>query len=467
MIRNLILYNAKIYTDGLLRKNGAVIINNGIITNVDYDLTPEHLEELKKQNKDGKEINCKNKVILPGIIDIHAHLRDMNQSNKETFITGTTAAAHSGITTVFNMPNTDPPAITSEVVSEWINKARKNIFVNVGFISGVPNRLNENEIKKIIDLGVIGFKIYPHHPISDLDWKIKGNFKLLLNLSSRYNKKIFIHPDWPLSNEDKREIYEDYIFRESNTLKIHDKFHPCKSESRFVKFAIETYKDFLNTNNLKLEKYPSIHFCHISCEQSYNLIRSILQECPDFQITYEITPHHFLLSNSLELKNPAIAKVMPPLRDKKHSKFLFNELQLGNIILIGTDHAPHNIEEKTKDFFDAPSGFPGFETYPYVILDKVCRYKLSLDTFIKVACEIPAKIFDLNSKGFIKKGFDADLIIVDKISEHPINAAKFKSKAKFSPFNNYNTHIQIWKVFINGEEISENAKPSGKIIMKE
>lgn len=462
----MILYNAKIYTNGLLRKRGAIIIKNGIITNVKYNLTKENLEELKKQNTDRKEIDCKNKVILPGIIDIHAHLRDINQSYKETFTTGTTAAAYSGITTVFNMPNTDPPAITSETVSEWIEKARENIFVNVGFISGVPNRLNENEIKKIIALGVIGFKIYPHYPICDLDWNNEGNFKLLLNLSSRYKKKIFIHPDWPLSNEEKREIYEDYMFRESNILKMHDKLHPCKSESRFVKFAIETYKDFVNMNNLKPEKYPSIHFCHISCEQSYTLIRSIIQECPDFQITYEITPHHLLLSNSLELKNPAIAKVMPPLRDKKHSEFLFNELELGNIILIGTDHAPHSMEEKSQDFFNAPSGFPGFETYPYVILDKVCRYKLSLDTFVKVACENPAKIFGLKGKGYIKEGFDADLLIADKISEYKIDATKFKSKAKHSPFDNHITHIQVWKVLINGEEISENAKPSGKIIMK-
>ncbi|TXT64467.1 MAG: Dihydroorotase [Promethearchaeota archaeon] len=459
----MILYNAKIYTNGILRK-GALYIEDGIISKIRYDLSPEEVEEFKSQNKDGKELDCKSKVILPGIIDIHSHLRDLNQSYKETFESGTRAAAHSGITTVFTMPNTDPLAINSQIIQEWINRAKNKVYVNVGFIAGVPNRLNEEEIKKIIKLGVMGFKIYPHHPISDLDWKVKGNFKLLLNLSSRHNIRIFIHPDWPLSNQEKREIFEEYVFRESNILKTHDKMHPCKSEKKFIDYAVENYQEFINFNNLEEEKYPSIHFCHISCKESYLLIHSILKKNPRYKITYEITPHHLLLSNQLEIENPIFAKVMPPLRNENHSQFLYNKFKLGEIMLIGTDHAPHSIEEKTHDFFQAPSGFPGFETYPLVVLDKVCKYKLSLENFVKIACEHPADMFNLKGKGFIKEGYDADLLIVDKVADHPINIARFKTKAKFSPFEKFNTNLQIWKVFIGGEEVSESMNPSGKII---
>jgi dihydroorotase len=459
----MILYNAKIYSNGILRK-GALYIKDGIISKIHYDLSKEELEKFKSQNNDGKELDCQRKVVLPGIIDIHSHLRDMNQSYKETFETGTRAAAFSGITTVFTMPNTDPLAISSQIIQEWMRKAKNRIFANVGFIAGVPSRLNEEEIKKIIKLGVIGFKIYPHHPISDLDWKVKGNFQLLLNLSSRHNTRIFIHPDWPLSNEEKRDVYEEYIFRESNILKMHDDLNPCKLEWKFVHYAIENYQDFIKNNKINEKNYPSMHFCHISCKQSYKLITSVLKNNPILKITYEITPHHLLLSNMVEIKNPAFAKVLPPLRNEKHSQFLYNKLKLGEIMLIGTDHAPHSIEEKSNDFFDAPSGFPGFETYPLVVMDKICRYKLSLENFVKVACENPADVFNLKGKGYIKEGYDADLLIVDKVPEHFVRAANFKSKAKFSPFENYATHLQIWKVFIGGEEVSESMNPSGKII---
>lgn len=462
----MILYNAKIYNNGVLRE-GAILIENEIIKSINFDVSDQQMEYLRSENDDGKEIDCKNKIILPGIIDIHAHLRDLNQSYKETFSTGTKAAAISGITTIFDMPNTDPPANTFETVKHWMDKAKQNIHVDVGFISGVPNRLNEDEIKKIVDLGVIGFKIYPHDPLTDLDWKISGNFRLLLNVSSRYQIPIFIHPEWPLSNEEKEEIFEDYIFRKSNLLKIHDELNPCKSETHFVKLAIENYQDFIKINHLEQKEYPIIHFCHISCKESYSLINLTLKEDSHLHISYEITPHHLLLSNDIVLNTPAIAKVLPPLRDKTHPDFLFKEFISGNLMLIGTDHAPHSLDEKSREFFDAPSGFPGLETYPLVILDKVNKFQVSLENFIKVACEGPANIFNLKGKGYIREGYDADLLIVDKISEYQINPKKFKSKAKISPFENYTTNLQIWKVFLRGKEIKQNRKPFGKIIKRE
>jgi len=159
--------------------------------------------------------------------------------------------------------------------------------------------------------------------------------------------------------------------------------------------------------------------------------------------------------------------VLPPLRESENSEFLFNELIKGNINLIGTDHAPHTIEEKSNDYFKSPSGFPGFETYPLLILDKVCNYVLSLETFVKVASENPAQIFNFKNKGFIKEGFDADLVIIDKVPEYSISSNNFYTKAKYSPFENSKTQIQIWKVFLRGKEVNiKNLKPEGKIIKR-
>ncbi len=462
----MILKNVKIYTDGLIRK-GALLINKGLIHSIKFNLSEKDYKDLVEKNEDKKEIDCQNKLILPGIIDIHSHLRDMGQSEKETFITGTKAAAFSGITTVFNMPNTKPPAINTEQIKKWIKRAENNIYVNVGFIAGVPKGIDEDEIKKIIDLGVIGFKIYPLDSLNEIDWKDPCNIQSILIISSRFKIPIFIHSDWPISDSEKEKKVEEFKNKGKKVLEFHNKLHSVNMEENYVKFIINQYKKTISDNKLTPEKYPIIHFCHISCKNSYRVIKETLGSERKFKISFEITPHHLLLSNNLNLENDNYGKVLPPLRDEKHPKFLFNELENGNIELIGTDHAPHTLEEKSQQYASAPSGFPGFETYPLLLLNKVFQYQLPLENFVKCASENPAKKFNLINKGSIKEGYDADLIIVGKIPEYTIDSKKFKSKAKYSPFESLKTSVQIWKVFLSGIEINVEAiEPIGKVIKR-
>jgi len=462
----MILKNAKIYSGGLIHK-GVIHINNGIIKKVIFEPKDLEFKKLVKKNQDGKEIDCQNKLILPGIIDIHSHLRDLGQSEKETFLTGTKAAAFSGITTIFNMPNTKPPAISSEQIKIWMKKAEKNIYVDVGFIAGVPKGMDEDEIKRIINLGVIGFKIYSLNSINEIDWKDSKNFQNILDISSRYQIPLFIHASYPLSDDEKKLIYQEFEVANQNPLIYHNMLDPVKAEEKYVKFVIENYKEHIDVNHLNPKNYPIIHFCHISCIESYLTIKKVQNSNKDLKITFEVTPHHLLLSNRIMLTNENFGKVLPPLREEKHPKFLFNELKKGAIKLIGTDHAPHTLEEKSENYSNTPSGFPGFETYPLLIINKIFNYQLSLEKFVEAASENPAKIFNLNNKGFIKEGYAADILIVDKIPEYTINPQHFKTKAKFSPYENFITNVQIWKVFLRGIEINiENIIPSGKIIKR-
>ena len=460
----MILKNGKIFSEGLIQ-NGDLLINSGIITKIKYEPDEIDFKNLVGKNQDGKVVDCENRLILPGIIDIHAHLRDMGQQEKETFFSGTLAAAFSGITTVFNMPNTKPPAITKDQVKKWMDKAQYNINVDVGFIAGVPKGINDVEIKKIIDLGVIGFKIYPKKPLSKIDWKKSVNIQKILKISSKYQIPIFIHPAFPLSDKEKDQIVEKFKVRKFSILDFHDRLNPVRMEEKYCNFVLQNYKDYIADNKTEPKKYPIIHFCHISCKEAYLLIHKAIISNIYFRISYEVTPHHLILSNDLSLDKETYGKVLPPLRSREHSQFLLNELKKGNILLIGTDHAPHTVEEKSKDYLEAPSGFPGFETYPKVLLDQIFNDSLSLENFVKSSSENPAKIFNLKSKGFIKENFDADLIIVDKIPVYLINAASFKTKAKFSPFENSTSTVCIWKVFQKGNEINiEKNIPKGAII---
>lgn len=460
----MILKNGTIYSNGKLRKAN-ILIHENKIKNIIFEIHSKENNILKKQNLDGIEINCENKLILPGIIDIHSHLRDMGQKNKETFRTATKAAAFSGITTVFNMPNTIPPAIDSKQVEKWINQALNNIFIDVGFIAGIPRDFNIDEIKKIINLGVIGFKIYPHNPISNIDWLKKENLKKILNLSSEFNKTIFIHPECPLSDKEKQKIIEDFSIHNNDYLDLHDKLKSVKTEVNYVKFVLAEYEKFISENNVNDDLYPIIHFCHISCKESYLLIQDILNKNETFKISYEVSPHHLLLSKKLDVNNVNFAKVDPPLRNEENSKFLFNELREGRINLIGSDHAPHSLEEKSLEFLKAPSGFPEFETFPLILLSKVFKNELPLEYFVQATSETPSLLFNLSEKGFIQEGYDADLIVVEKVNDYFIKPKNFISKAKYSPYENIISSVKIWKVFLRGKEINiENSLPSGKII---
>ncbi|MHA2281083.1 MAG: dihydroorotase [Promethearchaeota archaeon] len=460
----MILKNGKIFSEGLIH-NGDILISSGVITKIKYEPDEKDFKNLVSKNQDNRILECENRLILPGIIDIHSHLRDMGQSEKETFFTGTLAAAYSGITTIFNMPNTKPPAITVDQVKKWMDKAKNNINVDVGFIAGVPKGIDDNEIKKIIDLGIIGFKIYPLSPLSEVDWEKSANIQKILNISSKYQVPIFIHAAFPLSDKEKDQVVDDINVLKFSMLEFHDALNPVRMEENYCDFVIQNYKDYIVDNKPEPKRYPIIHFCHVSCKEAYLLIQKAIVADNNFRISYEVTPHHLLLSKDLSLDIETHGKVLPPLRSREHSQYLLNKLKEGKILLIGTDHAPHTIEEKSQDYLDSPSGFPGFETYPKVILDQIFKYGFSLGHFVSASSENPATIFNLRNKGYIKEGYDADLMIVETVPEYLINPANFKTKAKFSPFEKSTSIVRIWKVFLRGNEINiEKSIPKGTIL---
>ena len=325
----MILKNGKIFSEGLIQ-NGDLLINSGVITKINFEPDEKDFKNLVGKNQDGKVVDCENRLILPGIIDIHAHLRDMGQHEKETFFSGTVAAAFSGITTVFNMPNTKPPAITENQVKKWMDKAQHNINVDVGFIAGVPKGIDEVEIKKIIDLGIIGFKIYPLNPLSEIDWRKSLNIQKILNISSKYQVPIFIHAAFPISDKEKDQIVDDFKALKFSILEFHDRLNPDRMEEKFCDFVIQNYKDYIADNKPEPKRYPIIHVCHISCKGAYLLIQKEIISDHNFKISYEVTPHHLLLSKNLSIDIKNHGKVLPPLRSRNHSQFLLKELKVKN-----------------------------------------------------------------------------------------------------------------------------------------
>jgi dihydroorotase len=215
-------------------------------------------------------------------------------------------------------------------------------------------------------------------------------------------------------------------------------------------------------NAIYMAKYfdLDIHICHVSTKKSLNLINEAKKE--NCKITSEITPHHLFLDDSYLKKCGNFAKTNPPLRDSSH-KLGINELH--DIGIIGTDHAPHTVEEKEKNVWEAPPGIPNLETTLPLLLTQIHQNKMTFRDIKRLLCENPAKIFNLENKGKIAEGMDADFVVVDMKKEGIINPDEFKTKAKYSPFEGFEvkgipvmTMVRGNMVMKNGEVFENNGK---------
>ena len=399
--------------------NGKIYHKNQFIE-ADIGIKDGRIIKLKRNlsaNSD-EVINAKGKYVIPGIIDAHVHLRDLKQSYKETFSTGAKAAAHGGVTTVLNMPNTNPPAINLRVIKE-LNTIKKNACVNIELFGGVKCESDEygvknnfNEIPKMRDF-VCGYKAF-----MDSENFSKENFAEIFQFfdgfyNPRIDKKLTVKPI-AVHAEDGGLIKKSGRDNKS-----------CEIEA--IKFVSELSRKF---------DFP-IHICHVSTPEGLEIIK-------DSALTCEVTPHHLFLSKG----DYEYDAVNPPLRTKQDRLNLWKNLN--EIDIIATDHAPHISSEKE----DGISGFPGLETALSLMLDSVNKGRLTFKRLIEMMSEKPAEIFNLENKGKIDVGFDADLTVVDMKKVVKIRGDEFWGKQKWTPFEG-------WKV----KGVATDTVVMGKIVM--
>jgi dihydroorotase, multifunctional complex type len=380
--------------------------------------------------KSEETIDIKGNIILPGLIDSHVHFRDPGFPEKETFKTGSIAAACGGFTTVLDMPNTNPPTDTKKAFLEKIKIAGKKSVVDFGLHAGVDA---VSEIKKIAELKPASFKVY-----MDLvdDEHLLEIFTEIKGLSEDH--LISVHA------EDMDTVKECTHKIKAGTPmepEIYANARPPLAEDIAVLKAISLAKQ-LNS---------SIHICHVSTKKSFKLIQNAKGE--NCKVTSEITPHHLFLDASYFKKCGNFAKTNPPLRDKKYALGIS---ELKEIDIIGTDHAPHTIPEKEKNVWEAPSGIPNLENTLPLLLTQINQNKMTFAQIKRLLCEKPAEIFGLKSKGKIAEGMDADFVVVDMKKEGTIDPAEFKTKAKYSPFKGFNVKGMPVMTIVRGNVVVDN-----------
>ena len=375
-------------------------------------------------------IDLEGNYVLPGFIDPHIHFRDPGLTQKEDFKTGSMAAANGGFATVIDMPNTLPKTNTYRALEEKIKIAKSKSIVNFELQVGHSDL---DEMKKMMKLNPISVKVFMDLESDESLEKIFHDLSILKETTS-YNGLVATHCE-------KKSIVESETERlkqnEENPAIDYTYARPTKSEDESVKQAIELAR----VNDLRL------HICHLSSSKSLSIAKSASKSMP---ISWEFTPHHLLLDNSAYNIYGTFIKTNPPLRPEADS------VRIGNLdeeSIIGTDHAPHTLEDKTKGTWASSPGIPNLETVVPLLLTEVNNGNLDFKLIPKIFSENAAKVYGLNSKGKIEIGYDADFTVIDLKREGKFDISEFKTKAEYSPFDGWEYKGLPIMTIVNGKVV--------------
>ena len=429
-----------------------ILIKNGTVYNVpnkktgvfDVLISNSRIEKISKNIKDKEAlvVDAKDKIVVPGLVDVHVHFRQPGQEHKEDLYSGSRAAAAGGFTTVIAEPNTSPPIDTPSRLIQLLKIAKKESIVNYYSKSATTVGLNGN---RLVDVGKL--KIAGARAISDDGHPVAGERLMLNALKKGKEYDILVNPhceESPLyrkrQNEKEKRLRN---FPDSVTSQ------PYEAEADFVMRDI----------GLAEKTGARIHISHVSLAQSVSEIAKAKKR--GVKITAEAAPHHLLLSKEAVKKIGTNAKVNPPLRSKADVKAVQQGLADGTIDIIASDHAPHSAKDKNLPFNKAAFGLIGLETTLGLVLTHLVRPGiLTLKQAIEQMTILPARIFDLDKFGIgsLKPGTKAGITIIDLKKRWKVDANKFFSKARNCPFNGWNLQGKAIMTIVGNRIVMKDGK---------
>ena len=427
----------------LIIKNGQCYID-GDLKNVDVAIKDGKIHQIGKISEKAKEeINAKDQTVLPGCIDTQTHFREPGSTDTEDLHSGSRAAISGGITSVFEMPNTNPPTSNMKEFQRKLDLAKNRMYCNYAFYFGATAD-NSQDLASLKDLdGCCGIKLFAGSSTGNLLVAEENDIDKVFQNSS---KVVAVHSeDEAILNTNKKLIKKGDV----HTHPIWRSVECAMSSTRRIVKIAERYN-------------KKAHILHITTKEEIDFLSQ-----HKGNISFEITPQHLtLFAPDCYNKLGTYAQMNPPIRDKSHYDRLWYAVRNNLNDTIGSDHAPHLKVNKDKEYPNSPSGMPGVQTILPVMLNHVNEGKLTLNQLINYVCENPIKIFRIKNKGFIKEGYDADFTIVDMNRIIEIKNENIESKCKWSPFNRYKFKGTPVATIINGEIKMKDGKiigdPSGK-----
>ncbi|NLU48150.1 MAG: dihydroorotase [Syntrophomonadaceae bacterium] len=379
-----------------------VLIQDGKVMGIDRNISID----------EGEMLDASGKLVCPGFIDIHVHLREPGFEYKEDIATGTRAAAAGGFATICCMPNTDPVIDNAAVTSFVRERSRKAGVVNVLPIGAVTRRQEGNELAEIAEMVAAGCVAISDdgRPVMRADI-----MRYALEYSKMFQIPVMSHcEDLHLSKGG--QMHEGFFSTIYGLKGI-----PAEAEEVMV------------ARDLLLAKLTGahLHLCHVSTAGSIQMIKRAKSE--GVHVTCEVPPHHLTLTDEIVGSYDTDTKVNPPLRSQEHLETLWKALKDGTIDCIATDHAPHHFESKDCEYELAASGISGLETAVPVVMSLVHKGILDLKTMVEKMSLGPARVLGLD-RGRLEVGAIADLTIIDPEAVRTVDPAKFYSQGKNTPF---------------------------------
>ena len=431
----------------LCLKNGQVMINDALCSTNVYILDGR-ISVISDKNLDSdKTIDCTNLTVLPGVIDSQVHFREPGLEGKETLESGMLAAASGGVTSIFEMPNTNPLTITPETIQDKLNRASKGAWTDYAFYLGGTMRTSSNLSDWENLKGVCGIKIFMGASTGDL---VTATDEEVESVVSNGRRVIAVHAeDQMIMDQNQNSILGD-----SQDVGMHCKWRSPES----------CLSATMRVVNLARKHNRRVHILHITTEEEMEF----LSKNKDVASVELLANHLTLHAPECYERLGTLAQQNPPIRERKHQDALWAALNSGVVDIIASDHAPHTLDEKSQTYPKSPSGTPGVQTLVPIMLNHVNNGKLALAKLVCLWSYGPERIHKIANKGRIKEGYDADFTIVDMNKEMVIKNSQQRSKSKWTPYDGMKVKGWVTHTILRGNCVMQDdeilAKPIGQMV---
>jgi dihydroorotase len=392
--------------------NGTMVNHDGVGPR-DVGIRDGHIAEIGALSgaAAGERIDCRGLHILPGVIDSQVHFREPGLVHKEDLMTGSRAAVLGGVTAVFEMPNTDPATTNAEALADKLRRAKGRMHCDFAFWVGAMHD-NVADIPELERLpGAAGIKVFMGSSTGRL---LVADDESVLAILKQTRRRAAFH------SEDEARLEERKALRVRGDASSHpvwrDEVAALRSTERLIRLAREAR--------------AQVHVLHISTGEEMEFLAGAKDVASS-----EATPHHLTLSAEDYARLGAKLQMNPPVRGHEHRDAIWRGLQQGVVDVLGSDHAPHTLEEKAKPYPESPSGMTGVQTLVPIMLDHVKAGRLSLERFVDLTSAGPQRLFGVAGKGRIAAGYDADFTIVDMKRSETIRDDWIASRSRWTPYD--------------------------------
>lgn len=391
-------------------------------------------------------IDCTGLHILPGVIDTQVHFREPGATQKEDLEFGARAAVMGGVTGVFEMPNTNPLTVGEAELADKVLRAHHRMACDFAFYMG-GTRENTDDLPELERLpGCCGVKVFMGSSTGTL---LVEDDEGVGRILSKISRRAAFH------SEDEFRLIE----RKGECVAGDPSSHPVWRDPEVAVRCTQRLLELART------KGKRVHVLHISTADEMPLLAAYRDVA-----SVEVTPHHLTLTAPDDYKRlGSLAQMNPPVRDASHREGIWNGLLSGVVDVLGSDHAPHTLEEKAQEYPSSPSGMPGVQTLVPLMLDHVNAGRLSLERFVDLTSHGPSRLFQIAQKGRIMEGYDADFTVVDMAAKRTITNDWIASKCGWTPYDG--KQVQGWAVgtMIRGNRVmweDELVTPAGGEAMR-